>query len=521
MNKSRKGWIWVILIALVLAGAGFFFVRSRAQRVSASSNTLASMETYTLQRTTLDTQVGATGAVRSKQSAQLTFQTAGRVAAVNTQLGSTVKQGDILATLDPASIGASYTQAQIDLINAQQQMDTLMNNATTEAQAQQAVVQAQQAVTDAQNKVDSMKYPRGTDTDVQNLLTKYQLAESQLAQAQDAYDNVKSLPNDDMKKAKALNALTSAQQARDTALANYNWISGKPTQADIDQANANLAVAQSKLADAQRNYDKVKNGPASTDVQVAQERINAAQSTLNTIQLAAPFNGTITSINVMKGDLADPKTVVFRLDDLSNLYVNLQVSEIDVNKVKVGQPVEVTFDAVPDKTYHGVVDSIDQAGTNTQGVVSFNVTVKMQDADGNVHPGITASANITVSSEQGVLAVPSQAIMTTSGTNQSYVLVKSTIANGGVRARQVDVQTGAANDTMTAVTSSQLKEGDEIILNPQSAPTQQRQGLFGGLFRAGGGARFGGGGQGQGQQNGSSGGNNNTAPGSSNSNGGN
>jgi HlyD family secretion protein len=507
MNKSRMRWLWGILIALVLAGAGFFFVRSRTQRVSASSNALASLQTYALQRTTINTQVGATGAVRSKQSAQLTFQIAGRVAAVNAQLGSVVKQGDILATLEPASVGASYTQAQIDLINAQQQMDSLMNNATTEAQAQQAVVQAQQAVTDAQNKANSLKYPRGTDTDVQNYLTKYQLAESQLAQAQDAYDNVKNLANDDLKKARALSALTSAQQARDTALANYNWISGKPTQADIDQANANLAVAQGKLADAQRSYDKVKNGPASADVQVAQERINAAQSTLNTIQLSAPFDGTITSINVMKGDLADPKTVVFRLDDLSNLYVDLQVSEIDINKVKVGQPVDVTFDAVPDKTYHGVVDSIDQAGTNTQGVVSFNVTVKMQDADTNVHPGMTASANITVSSEQGVLAVPSQAIMTTSGTNQSYVLVKSASPNGGVRTRQVNVQTGISNDTMTAVTSNQLKEGDDIILNPQAAPTQPSRGLFGGLFRVGGGGRFGGGGQNQGQQGGSNGGN--------------
>ena len=74
--------------------------------------------------------------------------------------------------------------------------------------------------------------------------------------------------------------------------------------------------------------------------------------------LIAPFDGTITQANPAAGDQVSAGTAGFRIDDLSHLLVDVQVSEVDINNVALGQPVTITFDAVQEKSYTGVVTSV-------------------------------------------------------------------------------------------------------------------------------------------------------------------
>ncbi len=248
-----------------------------------------------------------------------------------------------------------------------------------------------------------------------------------------------------------------------------------PDPSDIADADAQLALAKAQLEDAQRAYDLIQNGPDSGDLSAAQARVDAAQAALSVAQITAPFSGTITQAEPISGDQVALGTQAFRLDDLSNLLVDVQVSEVDINSVSVGQPVSITFDAVSGKEYNGTVTEVSQAGDTTSGEVDFTVTVKLTDADSQVKPGMTAAVNIIVNQVKNQLLIPNQAVRLVNGNRVVYILVNS-------KPQQVEVALGASSDTMSVVTGSNLNVGDLIILNP---PAQ---------FQPGGGARFGGGG---------------------------
>ena len=157
----------------------------------------------------------------------------------------------------------------------------------------------------------------------------------------------------------------------------------------------------------------------------------------------------------------------FRLDDLSSLLVDVQVSEVDINSVSVSQPVTITLDAVTGKIYNGTVTEVSQSGNTTSGEVDFTVTVKLTDADAQVKPGMTAAVNIVVNQVKNQLLVPNQTVRLVNGQKVVYVLTND-------QPKQVVVTIGASSDTVSVVTGSNLNVGDLIILNPpvqfQSGP---------------------------------------------------
>jgi HlyD family secretion protein len=217
-------------------------------------------------------------------------------------------------------------------------------------------------------------------------------------------------------------------------------------------------VAKAQLQDAINQYNQVKDGPSAQDIAAAQAAVDAAQATLNQAQLVAPFAGTVTDVSVMSGDLVSSGLQAFRIDDLSAIYINLQVAEVDVNNLKVGQDASLTFDAIPNKEYAGKVTEIGVVGTSSQGVVTYPVTVQLTNPDANVKPGMTAAVNITIAQHANVLMVPNQAIQISNGQRQVMVLYEG-------QQIPVPVTVGLTNDTMSEVTSSGLKEGDEVVLN--------------------------------------------------------
>jgi HlyD family secretion protein len=227
----------------------------------------------------------------------------------------------------------------------------------------------------------------------------------------------------------------------------------------LADAKADMELKKAQMEDAQRAYDRVKDGPNPADLAVAEARVNAAQATLNMARLIAPFDGTITDARPLVGDQVTAGTLGFRVEDLSNLLVDVEVSEVDINRISVSQPVTLTFDAILGSEYHGEVTQVAQSGDTVQGAVNFQVTVRITDADTQVKPGMTAAVNITVEKLSDVLLIPNRAVRLVDGKRVVYVLRNSLPV-------QVEVRLGSSSDTMSVLAGGDVKEGDLIILNP-------------------------------------------------------
>jgi len=176
-------------------------------------------------------------------------------------------------------------------------------------------------------------------------------------------------------------------------------------------------------------------------------------------RVTSPFAGIVTEAYPLQGDLVSAGTTAFRIDDLSSLLVDVEVSEVDINNVSVGQPVTLTFDAILGNTYNGEVVEVAQTGTVSAGVVNFKVTVRITDADSLVKPGMTAAVNITVKELNDVLLVPNRAVRLSDGDRVIYLLQD----NAPVK---TTIRLGSSSDTMSVLLSGDVKEGDSVILNP-------------------------------------------------------
>lgn len=136
--------------------------------------------------------------------------------------------------------------------------------------------------------------------------------------------------------------------------------------------------------------------------------------------ITAPATGIITQVNVYAGDRVNAGQAVVHLTNYSDLNTVIQVDELDIPQVKTKQPVNITVNAFPDKTYQGTVKSIAPQGTDTNGVSSFDVTVHLTSSTG-LKPGMTTTANITTNKKANALYIPVESVHKIN--NQYYVLV--------------------------------------------------------------------------------------------------
>ncbi len=452
---KRKWWIGLIGLAVVLAIVALFgFIRSR--RAAAQE----SLQTETAATGDLTALVGATGIVRANQTAVLTFQTTGIVEAVDVSLGEQVAVDEALARLELASLPAQVVLARADLVAAQRALDDLLDSDLVRTQAQLALAQAQDALDLAEYRWRNQQqgYRASGDT-IDGARANLVLAQSEVVRAQDTFNLVSGASDEDPTRALALSNLVAARRQRDIAQRQVDWYLGRPNAIDQAILDANVALAEAQVADAERAWERVRDGPPPEDVRAAEARVAAAQASVNLARIAAPFGGTITSVEVMPGDQVAPGTVAFGLADLTRLLVDVDVSEVDINRVQAGQPVTLTVDAAPGQTYQGTVVDVALVGTSVQGVVNFPVTVELIDADRQVLPGMTAAVNIVVEQMQDVLLVPNRAVRVRDGQRVVYIL----------RAGQLEpavVILGASSDLYSQVIGGDLQAGDEIVLNP-------------------------------------------------------
>jgi RND family efflux transporter MFP subunit len=388
----------------------------------------------------------------------------------------------------------NQTKLESDLVTAQENLAE-MTSPEAVANAKIDVANAEANVTKAQTALNNLQYWKNAGL-IQDQYANMVIAKAALDKAQADYDraNVGEFLNN-AGEAALYQALYNAQQKYNTASYYYSVYSQAPTKRQFDEAQATLDLAKATLNTSQ-NYltaltgGTVSDGATGTSllklkqaqlaVQSAQENL---QEYLDSTKITAPFNGTITQADTINGDSVATGTVAFTIDDLSNLVVAVQVIEVDINSVNVGQPAAITFDAIPNKTYNGKVFKTDMAGTVGQNSVNFTVTVQVTDADALVKPGMTANVTIITNQVKNALLVPSTAIFTDNSGKQFVYLVR----NGVVT--EVPVTIGAASDTTTQITDGTLQEGDTIVLSFSSSASSTGGGfgLFGGGLGGGGG----------------------------------
>lgn len=277
------------------------------------------------------------------------------------------------------------------------------------------------------------------------------------------------------------------------------WSAYLTSKTNLDSVQADLNTLQSKMFKANQTFinDKGIANPSDTQKQdpvyieenadwLAAEAayknqktvIAQAQAALNSAWLSyeqvsgtiyAPISGTVTSIAVQQGSYltSSSSTTVVGQNTIAaiatsgNPVVSVSLSEVDAPNVKVGDNATVTFDAFPNKTFTGTVQSINTQGVVTSGVTTYPATIALDTNPSNVYTNMSATANIITETKDNVLLVPTSAVQMQG--NQSVVRV---LKNGQVT--DVPVETGGSSDTQTEILSG-LKAGDEVVTGQVSA----------------------------------------------------
>lgn len=229
--------------------------------------------------------------------------------------------------------------------------------------------------------------------------------------------------------------------------------------------------------------EQLKAAPIKDDnaIKQAQQQLNAtnvtlesANSNLKNALITSSIDGTVTALNVKVNEYTSLTLPIAIIQDLGSLEAQLNVNEIDINKVKVGQSVNLTIDAI-DGVKKGKITKIEDTGININGVINYIVRSDFENIDG-LKPSMTINADIEVQSKVGVLRVPSSSVKIVDNISTVQVVKVSTnlskISTNDIETKQIE--TGLNNNSFIEVLSG-LNEGDLVV----TSITKSIGGLFG------------------------------------------
>jgi RND family efflux transporter MFP subunit len=298
----------------------------------------------------------------------------------------------------------------------------------------------------------------------------------------------------------AKNSLESAKATQLTLQADmfskwdtFKELAESSTYEDINSATRNLPefhIPQKEWLAAEAKY---KNQEAV--IAQAQASINNSwlEYQLTSSIITAPTDGTITSLmftdGMSIGSLDTGNTSsnqkVATVETQGTPIVSVNLSEIDVSKVQIGQKATITLDSISDKTFTGVVTGVDRIGTTTSNVTQYPSIIKLDSNSNQILPNMSVTANIIISSKNDVLLVPSSAVQTQDGVSAVEVL-----QNGQIR--YIPVEIGLTSDSQSEIISG-LEEGEVVVTGNITSSSQNQNGganspftrTGGGVFRMG------------------------------------
>lgn len=523
MSRNLRN-ILIAVLVLVLAGAGIYFLTQRQQAAAQQQSEV--LREATVARDRIASTVSATGSIEPESLVTLTFGLSGTIVSVDAVRGQEVAAGDVLARLDTAELALSVQQAEDALRiqeltmaqrTAAEPSAAQLASSQADIQAAEANVQVAQAnLASAQAGVQQAQAQRAqllagaSAGQIAQAEAQVSAARQQQKQAQEAYNRTTechtfTAPGSNQEETvcpglgapeeqarAALEAATLSLQAAEAALSDLNNPAGPAdiqaadaaiagAQAQAQAAEGNVAAAEAQLARAKAAAALLVEKPSEDEVAILQAQVDSARTSLEIAelrlrqaQIVAPIDGTVAGVLIRKGEQAAPGSPAVTVLNEGAYHITVSVDEIDIDRVAVGQPVVVTLDALPDQPVDGVVSEIAPTSTSTSGVVTYLVTINIDESQAaNLRPGMSASASITVDELDNVLVVPNWAVRLNRDTGEAFVLIRH--ADGTIE--EVVVETGLRNEQFSEVLSG-LSEGDVVVL------TNEREGL-GGFFGGG------------------------------------
>jgi HlyD family secretion protein len=455
----------ILLIVGIVAGASWFGYQQFGGAKAAAS---PDYQVVTVARGDITATVSATGTVLAERQANVAFQSSGTVVRVAVKVGDTVKAGELIAQLDTKDLELAVKQAQLGLRTAEAQLAQLRAgpNASDLAAAQAALASAQAAY---------QQLLQGADADQQAAArAAVEQARVALSQAQQSYDRIKDLPNSGM-----MPQALQLQQATinyETAQAQFRVTTRGANQAQIAASQAQVAQAQSALDRLLRGASKEQIEIAEAAAEQARLNVEQAQRRVDNARLTAPWEGVVTVVNLVEGALAQPAAPAIQLADQSVLHINVQVDEVDIAGLAVGQPVQIELDALPDQRLQGRVTSIAPAATlDATGIISYLVRIDFIQTNASARPGMSATAAITSNTRAAVVLVPNRAVTFDRATGQTFVEKQA-----GAGTQRVEVRLGLRDEQQSEVREG-LAEGDQVVIRKVAGFAERIQQSFGGF----------------------------------------
>ena len=503
--KKRRKWIKrVLVIAAVLALLFWIVVRPMLGGTAAVSG---AYQTAQVQRQDLTVSVSGSGTVTPIESYQVSALVTGEILESPFEDGDQVEKDQLLYRIDPGSAQTALQQAKLSVQQAQMNYDTLASSLQVKAigggVVQTLHVQEGDLVSAGTAIADI------TDTASMTLTVPFQSADAanisvgQAAQVT-LSGTLETLPGtvesvasaDQVGNGGALvrqvkirltnpGALTETTSAT-ARVGTYACAAGGTLSPQLRQTitaaasgeitSLNVSVGSRVSAGtvlAAIGGESAENSlaDAALAVQNAQLSLQSAQEALDSYTITSPISGTVIEKNLKAGDQLNggDSGAMAVIYDLSQLELQMDVSELDIGQIQPGQTVEITAEALPGQTFTGVVEKVSVNGTTTDGFTTYPVTILLSEY-GDLNPGMNVSAHIIVERAENALCVPAEAV-----NSDGTVLVagEGAFAEDGVtiadpsKIESRPVTLGRGNQDFVEITSG-LEEGETVLLPIQS-----------------------------------------------------
>ena len=499
----KKNWKWLVPVLCVAVAGGVFLLRpQQAKPASVDANyTEAAPERRDVTNT-----LSGTGTLNPANTYTVKSLVDGKVLTGTIEEGDIVEESNVLYTIDSSDASTNFEKAEIAMQQAQRSYDKVVDRQYVRAEVAGVVSslkvtkgdevtsgQEVAVIRDSSRMLLTLEFPAA---DAANFSVGQSAAVTLDGTFEQLDGTVTSVSGTDALSAgnlltrtvtitvKNAGGLTTAQ----AATASINGVSSIGSATFAYQAERTLtaqAAGTVTSINVQEGSEVAKDdiilGLSGDDltesIQSASESLRSAeismqnlQDAMNNYTITAPISGTIIEKDAKVGDAVKTGDTLCIVYDLSYLEMNINVDELQISSISVGQQVQITADAVPDKTYVGTVTRVSMKGASNGGTTTYPVTIRIDDTDG-LRPGMNANAEIVVAEAKNALVVPNAAVM-----RGSYVLVTKdspSAANADTTMEApegfvyVPVKTGVSDDDYTQIVSG-IQEGDTIGYDPSS-----------------------------------------------------
>ncbi len=464
MKKSLRLAAVVIASMMLFSGCG--------KKEEAVANTkVTSVEAEVLETSSISKTVTYAGKVAANQTVNVTSKASGQVKEIFFDVGDTVKKGDVLFTIDTKDINDQIKTLEASLKVSQagvQSAKTALAQSTDGGQIQTSRVQLENAVKTAQKSVDNAQV--GVDNAKVTISTTKTAVDTALANYNDLstkYTNYKQMYEQGVVSKNDFDSIelgyTSAKNSYEQAQNSYSQAQLALTSAEnqLEQAQTGLQQAQDSLdifnkQTVSDNKDSASNGVQSAEASrdAVETQLAVLRSQLADYTVTSPIDGVISAKNIEVTNMVSAASVPFTINDTNTVTVNVNVSESIINRINVGDSVDVSSSGQEIK---GTVKTVNTVADSTG---TYAVEVNVPNPDGSLKPGMFANISFVSESSDDTLVVPRNTVIEKDDKTYVYIL-------NGTTAVKKQVETGI-DDGENIEIKSGVTEGDKIVITGQS-----------------------------------------------------